>query len=249
MIEIYNRLKKEDGAIAIITIAFLSTVGITAIIALWSIGIATGAYNKLYIANQTAAFSAATTARPEPPAAQPGFDCGAGQTNPVICSQGETFSVAEEVFRKSLQPGNRFGMRYATPGANVDFFSSGDSYSGFSPGAISVFEFAASAANAKRNGENSNLSHPCYGSSSPGRIALFYNGRACWWRVSEGGIQFPRQYNSGILTQARATIPTIPLFTCTQRPFLFGISNCVTIRVQAGASVGQTIREGYDPIE
>lgn len=230
---IYPKLKKEDGAIAIITIFFLSTVGIISILALWSIGVATGAYNKLYVANQSAAFSAVTTTVPVDGFAQPVFDCEKDTPNlTYICTKGMTYQTFNQVFKQTLSGGSRFGIDPSRPGP------------GKPTSQLRVFEIIKAPAEAKKNCLNERRGNPLTGGfKNTSDIVIVSSGEVLCWRVRENGVEFNDQYTSGVLSIAKVTIPSIPGVACGQDIFGFG---CVEIQVLAAASSSQITQQDYD---
>lgn len=241
-----KRIKKEDGAIAIITIFFLFTVGIISILALWSIGVATGAYNKLYVANQSAAFSAVTTARQTEGFSQPVFGC----SKKYYCVKGDnTFDVAQKVFDETMSSGSSFSINYNpdNPDAgNTNLFSNMPSSQGLE--AITVFEMEKSPSLSKE------ICQENFSGSGERLYDEFNNGEyrvlkgspetpVCW-RVTESGYNFQYQFYSGVVSRAKTRIPSIPTLDCSidQSIYDFG---CITIEVQAAASVSQINQSDY----
>lgn len=236
--KIIERRYEEEGVIAIITLMFLLTAGIASIVLLWSIGIATGAYNKLYIANQAAAYAAVTTATSPDPAINPGrnqlvFRCGFSALvlgDSTVCADGNTFTVAENVFQRSLSEnpsgGGNFGIRYNVTGDNTDFYavaSNGNSDIGPQYPGLNIYEVPNSATKTRLN---------CSSSASG-----FVQPSGCW-RVVEDGVTFPWQYTSGVVTRAKTTIPSVPgLCSGTGCPH-------ITLQVKASASLNQVQAEG-----
>lgn len=214
---ITSESKKEEGAIALMTMIFMASIAIASIVTLWSIANVTGAYNKLYIANQSSAYSALTTANSDASSLgisnQLTFNCGASYTGDGRCREGETFDVALEVLERSLNDGtakNSFGLVYRGPGAagnNVIPYTNGQSLTGGMITGVTVFELT----NTPRRSERF-----CNLASGNG-TTRFYTGPetnnspqlACW-RTNEPGIQVPFQYTTGVVTQAYAIIPKVP---------------------------------------
>jgi len=81
--------RREDGAIALMTLAFMLTVGILSITFLWSLALITGAYNALYVANQNAAVAAASAAQRPAGTGPGGVSSGSSQLE-YPCNQATT---------------------------------------------------------------------------------------------------------------------------------------------------------------
>jgi hypothetical protein len=227
-----NKIKKEDGAIAIITIFFLATVGIVSVLALWSIGVSTGAYNKLYVANQSAVFSAVTTTLPEDGSDQPVFSCQDTTDLTYICQEGVTYQTFSQVFEKTLSGGSSFGIDYASSGSNRPTFD------------LQVFEIIKNPAEAKDSCLIERGGNPLTGGpKNTSDIVIVSSGEVVCWRVRERGIIFDDQYTSGVLSSARVTVPSIPGLNCGDNIFGFG---CVNIKVLAAASSSQISQRDYN---
>lgn len=223
-----RRLRGEDGAIALLTLAFMVAAGMATILLLWGIGRATGAYNSLYAANQSAAYAAATATRVRPRGAvdvgaQIRFLC-ATTSDPTDCVGGETFDAADAVMRAALGPGapGAFGLRYPTdPGAagtNVWFVDERGRRTG--QGLIQAYEIGISAGQARAfheagtdagggrclpaAGEDEGYYDP---TPSPGPIG---DEVLQCWRVSEFGVAYPLQFHSGVISRVEAELPLYP---------------------------------------
>jgi hypothetical protein len=234
MKELLKKIKNEDGAIAIITIFFLSTVGIISILALWSIGVATGAYNKLYVANQSAAFSAVTTTIPTEGFEQPVFDCQNEEIKTFYqCKKGTGYNTFKTVFQETLSGGSGFGIdpnklttpTSCQPNSSLCFD-------------LKVFNFRKNSSQAKKS---------CQEEGSTSDIVSSGDGEVVCWRVSENiagqELKFGYQYSSGVLARAQARIPSIPtLNSCNDTIYGFG---CVVVKVVASASVSQVNQSDY----
>ena len=102
------RARREAGAIALATLAFMIVLGLVSIVTLWSIAYATGAYNSLYAATQSAAYAAVGQTVPGISGTGQGqldFNCNSGNTgtagNPV-CGSGHVINIVNAIFSASF---------------------------------------------------------------------------------------------------------------------------------------------------
>lgn len=204
-----NVRRNEEGAIALMTLFFMVFAGLALLLLLWGIARATGAFNALYAANQSAALAAATAAKGGEAAAGNGqiaFDCGARPADPTDCISGGAFHAADSVMRASLGPGapGTFGLQYTTvqsqPGTNVWLVDERGQRLGH--GLVQAYEVGYQAGIAR------NLADQC----TPGTLEdeAYVNGILGCWRVREFGRAFPKQFQSGIISRARAELELYP---------------------------------------
>jgi hypothetical protein len=107
------RLVREEGAIALATLAFMIVLGLVAIVTLWSIAYATGAYNSLYEASQSAAYAAVGQTVPTASGSsvsQLDFNCNGGldpgTDGNYICTGGTVMAVVDATFTASFPAPN-----------------------------------------------------------------------------------------------------------------------------------------------
>lgn len=238
MYYLIRKSREEEGAIALMVLVFMMTAGVATILTLWSIGSITGAYNKLYIANQAAAYSAATTAGRSVYGdyQQLVFNCNGVQGDGTTCGPGDrTFDVANDVFGKTLTNSSGyggFGLRYDSnniyAGSNTaNLFTALNRSRITREGGLEIYEIASTPEQAKIRCNNIN--------AGAGDTYKEYNGALTCWRIIEGGIEFPWQYTTGVLTQAEATVPKIPGLCSASSSFCQ-----VNLKVKAAASLNQT---------
>jgi hypothetical protein len=86
------RLREEDGAIAMLTLAFMLFLGLVMVAYLWAIGYAAGAYNTMATASQAAAYAAVSTGSYDSPTGQLTFACPDPANPPTNgqCTSGKT---------------------------------------------------------------------------------------------------------------------------------------------------------------
>jgi hypothetical protein len=195
--------------------------GMATIILLWGIGRATGAYNALYAANQSAAYAASTAARShgsgEVDGPQIRFQCNT-TNDPTDCVGGETFAAADQVMSAALGPGasGTFGLRYTTnpnaAGTNVWLVDERERRLGY--GLVQAYEVSLAPSLARRlasrvgcipnAGEDEG-----YFDLTPSPGPLGDELLVCW-RVQEFGTAYPLQFQSGIISRARARLALYP---------------------------------------
>jgi hypothetical protein len=107
------RARREDGAVALATLAFMIVLGLVSIITLWSIAYATGAYNSLYAATQSAAYAAVGQTVPATPNSSQGqldFNCNpepnAGTGGNPVCDGGNVMAIVNATFTASFPAPN-----------------------------------------------------------------------------------------------------------------------------------------------
>jgi hypothetical protein len=217
------------------TLVFLLLVGVVSIIFLWSISIVTGAYNTLYIANQNAAIAAASTASTEasdgagnqavfqcdPTVAQELSGASTACSLPTASAAGAALAeiegapavfAARAVMRDSLA-NEPFGLRFVNspqgaknvqliPEPWVASFASGREY-------VMRFNVPLTSGDIQSrlaNGASCIIpSDRYYGTLSDELLPP--GGRAIHcWQIKERGVNFARQFNSGVITRARAQL-------------------------------------------
>jgi hypothetical protein len=228
---IKNIAANQRGAISVLTLVFMLLIGVIIIIFLWTIAVLTGAYNTLYIANQNAANAAAGAASTEElQGAQLGYLCqspGQPVASPssTACSlptnspgdqaqlelenAGAVFA-ARKVMRETLR--NRpFGLRFTGADKNVQLIpepwvtpANNREYVLLYNVALSKGEISSRLAAGASCQIPSGRFYGRLSDSPPGSASIH-----CW-QVKEDGMLFAQQYNSGVITRARAQIELFP---------------------------------------
>ena len=224
-----RRAAEEDGAIALMTIAFLTFLGMIMVVFLWTIGLAGGAYNTLQGAAQATAYAAVGTVTIDD-SAQPHFACQGDRGAPAdngLCNGGRTFQVAEQTLSYALSTSANWGLRY-TPGAPAEADTRACSPTRTARVACGIYAFPLAFA----PGEAFNLDPQCTGhavsTSKP------EGGRSCW-KLFRQEIGEP-QYVSGV---------AVYLTTTVQVPFCQA-SWCPKQPIQAVAAASQA--QDDDPV-
>lgn len=228
-----DRARRNDGAIALMTITFMIFLGLVMVVFLWTIGYAGGAYNTMQGAAQATAYAAAGAVNVNNSPAQPQFDCNNGQALPQdACINGATFNTAERTLHYALASTKaNFGLFYdPSLGQNSSvYFTTPDGERAPVP-TIYAHQIDFSAGLAK------SLDPSCTGHADypEGGIVA---GRSCW-KLYEQGIGEP-QYVSGVSVYL-ATVVQVPgcvASWCPQQP----------IQAVAAASQDQDLTQDYGP--
>jgi hypothetical protein len=119
--QIHRRLEDESGAVAVMTLLFVSMAGMLVIATLWGIGFATGVYDQQVNATQAAAYAAVSQTPVDDSASTPlGVNCSdsgatsiTGVTN---CNSGAAWVAAMDTLNSAL-PGS-FGAKDADLNGN-----------------------------------------------------------------------------------------------------------------------------------
>ncbi len=236
-----NRAAREDGAIALATLAFMMVAGLVSIMTLWTIGYATTAYNDLHAGTQAAAYAAVgrtEKAVPGTGASQLNFACSAsGASRPnaeTTCTNGETFNVVAQVFSRAFT--GKYGLTYAPD--NTGTVQLIDESRNPWPGLYAFYVPLPSGAARKLSaGQACPYREPNNGEAG---------GRLLCWSVQDGGAGDGPQYNSGVIVRTRATIRMpgcgmLPRLPSQQR----SICAALNLSVTAAASVSQATQSTY----
>jgi hypothetical protein len=233
----HNSLRKarnnDAGVTALLTLVFMMSAGLATLITLWAISVASGAFNLLYTSNQSAAYAAVTSVDAGNYATgdQLEINCSGSSANNTLCSSGEALDLAEAVFEASLyaepEQYGAYGLRYNrdNPAAsNVNW-------------TMNFFNIPVSAGEARGLGCN-------IPSNRDFNIALNEDGPVMnCWRVREYGVEFPPQYQSGVITRANANVELVPgceLSICRTRV------SVIASAVQDQPSPFQSYRDYYE---
>lgn len=210
------------------TLCFMMTAGLVAMVTLWTIGYASAAYNSLYETTQSAAYASVGQA------ISPGQDGGDQLTfkcgNVVIsdqqsrCTEGDTLTAAQEVFRlaySTSEAGKNFGLSFnANNTANIKLINElgqpdpmvrayiitspttvayGKANAAFGPG-----DFSATCASPNGGiiGSGTTMQRVCWG------VAETYTQNNGGSNRTLANLFFPPQYVSGVIVRASATVKT-----------------------------------------
>lgn len=210
-----KRGRGESGAILLLTVVFMMTVGVAAIVVLWGMGYTAGAYEELYSATQSAAYAAATEVSygqtSENGNAQLQFDCGAAVL--PACDQGRSYEAATSLLNAQLK--GKFGLTY--PG-NVELLDQS-----LQPtNSILAYQIPVTPALAQ------SLDPTCIGTVTPPDGQPF---TSCW-TIPGTSSAIDKNYISGVVVADQATIQLIP--GCH-------ICGSFTIKAIAAARTGQQL--------
>jgi hypothetical protein len=211
-----QRLVAEDGAIALATLAFMMAVGLGLLVMLWGIGYATGAYNQIYLGTQQAAYAAASAEEPQlfnfdTADSQPQIGCATNALVNYQCSSGPALDAAEQSLADTFNNG----------GASFDltFLPSNDGTlrltdENYQPDPI-IYAYQMGLASAAQEARCS-LQQGSASASTPSTSVLVDNdpdsqtyGALLCWQISEHGIIYPAETDSGVVvrTEARLQVP------------------------------------------
>lgn len=214
----------EEGAVALMTLAFMMVVGAMAIMFVWSLGVITGAYNVLYVANQNAAVAAATATVPADGGSnQMTYYCVRSRPGESACyyfpQQGGSSQMqsnlaaaaAHRVLEDSLEK-EPFGLSL---GENV-FMLPSDSLALQDSGVmlLKAYEVARPAGEIRDAMDRYNRSCSIPAGEQWGTVHGVFQGgedELHCWRLTEGGVEFPKLYNSGVIVE---TFADVNLFNC-----------------------------------
>jgi hypothetical protein len=217
-----RRSRSEEGVVALLTLIFLSTVGLLLLYLLFVVGFVSGAHTELYGATQSAAYASASEVRfgdpgnRQPPFnCQPGFDSTLAGSSPR-CAGGRTARAAREVLREQLN--GRYGLRYGQNVITLD--EEGNPFDG-----VLAYEIALPPGAAKE------ADPVCFGYYDAGERRL----RTCWTNPGVEGVQ-DFNYNAGVIvrTRAQVEVPACPDL------FLRGLCR-VRLEVSIPARAGQQL--------
>lgn len=222
--------RAQAGAVALLTLVFMLTLGLASMMMLWGIGYSAGAYTTLYAATQAAAYAAVSEVSLEGAGAgaQLPFDCGASfdalAAEPV-CRDGNAGLAAKLMLGIALR--GQFGLSY--PGAVRLVDSAGNEIDGVLAFYIPLAPGVARAADPGCSGivatENARV-RSCW--RNPGRI---FGQAAGDFFVSDPN------YLSGIVAITEAEIPFPP--SCRS-----ALCPTITLRVAVAARQGQQLPPG-----
>lgn len=220
LLEQLRRTGREEGAVALLTLVFMMTVGMVMVIVLFGMSYVSAAHTTLYQATQAAAYAAANeivTPANGGGTSQLPFDCGPNfdwaQPSPV-CTSGRTAQAAKTLLSDTLNgAGGKFGLSF--PGSVRLVDTSGNTVDG--PLAYYVSDSAGVAQ-----------------AEDPGCGGIYGNTRTCWTNpVGDIGVG-DSNYVSGVVVITQATVPFVP--GCTS-----WICPTFTIQVAVSARAGQVI--------
>lgn len=223
-----KRVADERGVAALLTLAFMMSVGVAIVITLWAISVASGAFNLLYSVNQSAAYAAVSAVSTgEADSNQMQIDCGDVIAGASCAQTSGAWRAANHVFSFGLQEGN-FGLTY-----------DGNSRSGSVKWNIYPFNMDLKQGEVRRElirrtGSSDIVmigtlvtNNSCGGALHGGRTIgnnsknmvnyeMLNNGIGAYaeelfcWQVIERGVKYPPQFQSGVVSQASAEINLIP---------------------------------------
>lgn len=227
-----RRIVREDGAIALATLAFMMVTGLIAIVTLWTIGYSTSAYNKLYAGTQAAAYAAVGRTLESTPggSAQLNFDC-AGPGMPernesaTACGGGQAFGVVEQTLSRAFA-GGQYGLSYANGnGGSVKLVD--ENFNDWNAIYAYYIPVPAGTARAIVAGRGCPFTESLGG--QPARLLC--------WAVLDAGAGNTPQYTSGVIVRTRTTVnmPGCALDICAP----------LELTVTAAASVAQAPQGSY----
>lgn len=233
-----RRLRKERGAIALMTLAFLVFAGLSALFILWGIARVTGAYNLMYAANQSASYAAVT-------AVESGTRIRCNNPDPnisVVClrstdpsAQTDAYAVASSVMAASINPEEQqtFGLCYSNGPNECSDEGSVRLVSDFAEpaardDAIKVFNVDSSEEVAELCGA---LQDDVFRASRPGSPLI------CWG-LEEAGVT-TLQRTSGVITRAEASLPLGQFIGC-QDGGAIDFLPCIDVNLRVASSARQT---------
>lgn len=225
--------RREGGAIALATLAFMIGAGLTILITLWGIAYVTGAYNALYAANQSAAYAAATVTRagddPQAVGLEDQLQIACKRRGPALEGQticvgspdddDEAIDAAQAVLAASLGPSaaerGPFGLYYDKTGSGAENGSVRLVGAGFRPDpdgdVITIYEIQEPPANARLLTEARGLCGPEDLEEAGYFIDEAGAPHLVCWRLRESGVSYPPQFRTGVITRAVTEIPMLPV--------------------------------------